>query len=70
MSDQPKPFSIDIGTLRTRRKDMSTEAQGRADAAAGNMVFSLGNRSVGGTDSQARALAKFMPRSCRTWQMR
>jgi hypothetical protein len=34
MSDQPKPFNIDLGSLRTRRKDVSTEAQGRADAAA------------------------------------
>jgi hypothetical protein len=32
MSDQPKPFSIDLGQLRTRRKDISSESQGRADA--------------------------------------
>jgi len=30
MSD--KPFSIDIGSLKTRRKDVSAETQGRADA--------------------------------------
>ncbi len=34
MSDQPKPFSIDLGQLRTRRKDTSIETQGRADAVA------------------------------------
>jgi hypothetical protein len=32
MSD--KPFSIDIGSLKTRRKDTSAETQGRADAVA------------------------------------
>jgi 5-carboxymethyl-2-hydroxymuconate isomerase len=32
MSDKPA-FSIDIGSLRTRRKDISAEAQSRADAA-------------------------------------
>lgn len=29
-----KPFSVDIRDLRTRRKDTSTETQGRADAVA------------------------------------
>jgi hypothetical protein len=29
-----KPFSIDIGSLKTRRKDTSNETQGRADAIA------------------------------------
>jgi hypothetical protein len=33
MSDQPKPFSIDLGSLKTRRKDTTPEAQGRVDAA-------------------------------------
>jgi 5-carboxymethyl-2-hydroxymuconate isomerase len=32
MSDKPA-FSIDIGSLKTRRKDISAEAQIRADAA-------------------------------------
>jgi hypothetical protein len=32
MSDKPA-FSIDIGSLKTRRKDISTEAQSRADVA-------------------------------------
>lgn len=34
MNDQSKPFAIDLGTLRSRRKDISAEAQGRADVAA------------------------------------
>jgi hypothetical protein len=33
MTDQPKPFTIDLANLRTRRKDVSTETQDRADAA-------------------------------------
>ena len=33
MSDKPV-FSIDLGRLKTRRKDMSTEAVERVDAAA------------------------------------
>jgi hypothetical protein len=32
MNDKPT-FSIDLGTLKTRRKDVSTESLGRADAA-------------------------------------
>jgi hypothetical protein len=31
MSDQPRPFSIDVTSLRTRRKDISAESVGRAD---------------------------------------
>lgn len=34
MSDQPKPFSIDLGNLKTRRKEATTESIGRVDAAA------------------------------------
>lgn len=34
MSDQPKPFSIDLASLKTRRKDITAETQGRVDAAA------------------------------------
>ena len=33
MSDQPKPFSIDLASLKTRRKDISDESVGRADSA-------------------------------------
>jgi hypothetical protein len=33
MSDKPA-FSIDLGNLRTRQKDTTTESIGRADAAA------------------------------------
>jgi hypothetical protein len=33
MSDKPT-FSIDIASLKTRRKDMSAETQSKADAAA------------------------------------
>ena len=33
MSDR-RPFSIDVGQLKSRRKDSSTDAIGRADAAA------------------------------------
>ncbi len=33
MSDQPKPFSIDLGSLKTRRKDTTPVSQGRVDAA-------------------------------------
>jgi hypothetical protein len=33
MSDQPKPFSIDLANLKTRRKDISAESVGRADSA-------------------------------------
>jgi hypothetical protein len=33
MSDKPT-FSIDIASLKTRRKDISAEAQSRTDAAA------------------------------------
>jgi hypothetical protein len=34
MSDNPVPFSIDLGSLKTRRKDTSPEAIERSDAAA------------------------------------
>ena len=33
MSDQPKPFSIDLTSLRTRRKDVSAASVERADSA-------------------------------------
>jgi hypothetical protein len=33
MSDQPKPFSIDLANLRTRRKDVSAESANRVDTA-------------------------------------
>jgi hypothetical protein len=33
MSDQPKPFSIDLTNLRTRRKDVSDKSVGKADRA-------------------------------------
>jgi hypothetical protein len=32
MSDQPKSFSIDLASLKTRRKDASDESVGRADS--------------------------------------
>ncbi len=34
MNNLEKPFSIDLQQLRTRRKDTSTETQGRADVVA------------------------------------
>jgi hypothetical protein len=34
VNEKPVPFSIDLGDLKTRRKDATTEAIGRADAAA------------------------------------
>jgi hypothetical protein len=45
MSDPPKPFSIDLGSLRTRRKDVSSDAQGRADAIGEQHGF-LGREPV------------------------
>ena len=33
MSDQPKPFTIDLGSLKTRRKDVSTDSVEKTDAA-------------------------------------
>lgn len=33
MSEPPKPFSIDLASLKTRRKDISAESIGRADSA-------------------------------------
>ena len=33
MSDQPKPFSIDLASLKTRRKDASDESVEKADSA-------------------------------------
>ena len=33
MSDEPKPFSIDLTSLKTRRKDVSAESVERADSA-------------------------------------
>jgi hypothetical protein len=33
MSDPPKPFSIDLTSLRTRRKDVSAASVERADSA-------------------------------------
>ncbi len=32
MSDQPKPFSIDLASLKTRRKDVSTDTMEKTDA--------------------------------------
>jgi hypothetical protein len=32
MSDQPKPFSIDLASLKTRRKDVSTGTMEKTDA--------------------------------------
>jgi len=32
MSDPPKPFSIDLGSLKTRRKDVSTDTMEKTDA--------------------------------------
>jgi hypothetical protein len=34
VNEKPAPFSIDLGDLKTRRKDATTEAIGRVDAAA------------------------------------
>jgi hypothetical protein len=39
MSDQPKPFSIDLNSLKTRRKDTTPDAQGRADVVAESHGF-------------------------------
>ena len=33
MSDAPPPFSIDLGSLKARRKDVSAESLGRVDLA-------------------------------------
>jgi hypothetical protein len=33
VSDQPKPFSIDLTNLKTRRKDVSADSVERADSA-------------------------------------
>jgi hypothetical protein len=65
MSDQPKPFSIDIGNLRTRRKDVSTEAIGRADVAAEQHGFvnreGQGRRGRRPSPRTGQVHAKVMP---------
>lgn len=43
--NEKSPFSIDIGQLKSRRKDSSSEAIGRADAAA--EVHGFVNREPG-----------------------
>ena len=36
MSDPPKPFSIDLASLKTRQKDISDASVERADSAGEN----------------------------------
>ena len=65
MSEQPKPFSIDLGSLKTRRKDISTEAQGRADAAGEQHGFvgrePIGRRGRRPSPRTGQVHAKVMP---------
>ena len=39
MSDAPPPFSIDLGSLKTRRKEVSSESLGRIDIAGEHHGF-------------------------------
>ena len=65
MSEQPKPFSIDLGTLRTRRKDDTTESLGRADVAAEQHGFvnreGQGRRGRKPSPRTGQVHAKVMP---------
>src|ERR1700722_8885281 len=65
MSDQTKPFSIDLGNLRTRRKEDSTEAIGRADVAAEQHGFvnreGQGRRGRRPSPRTGQVHAKVMP---------
>jgi hypothetical protein len=65
MSDQTKAFSIDLGNLRTRRKEVSTGAIGRADAVAEQHGFvnreGQGRRGRRPSPRTGQVHAKVMP---------
>jgi len=56
MSDEPKPFSIDLGSLRTRRKDTTPEQANRTDELAEQHGFV-------GREGQGRRGRKPSPRT-------
>jgi hypothetical protein len=64
MSDA-KPFSIDLGSLKTRRKDVTPDALGRADVAAEQHGFinreGQGRRGRKPSPRTGQVHAKVMP---------
>lgn len=65
MSDQPKPFSIDLASLRTRRKDVTPQQVSRADELAEQHGFvareGQGRRGRRPSPRTGQVHAKVMP---------
>lgn len=65
MSDEPKPFNIDLGSLRTRRKDTTPEQVNKADELAAQHGFiargGQGRRGRKPSPRTGQVHAKVMP---------